>query len=215
MVAKLKVKFILKDHQINLFRIFHKEYTQEFYRLNIGSGKKENEDEKTTRYINGMRYEIQEEINMMSVSKVEDSYQEALKEEDKLSRKQSQRNRGGNSSRGKGTNREKFQKPKHEAGKQHNHPEKGGSSKEGKHGGRISFSRGRGRAKGGEVRCYTYGKPGHKSWECPERKKEGGGETHIVEAHKNVEEKAIEGGKNLMMRKVIIKLEKEVEEPVQ
>jgi hypothetical protein len=44
-----------------------KEYTEEFYRLNIRDGQKENEDEKTTRYINGLRYEIQEEINMMSI----------------------------------------------------------------------------------------------------------------------------------------------------
>jgi hypothetical protein len=76
---------------------------------------------------------------MIYVSKFEDAYQAALKAEEKLVRKQSQRNRGRNSSRGKGTNREKFQKPKHEAGKQHSHPEKGGSSKEGQHGGRIFF----------------------------------------------------------------------------
>jgi hypothetical protein len=37
-----------------------------------------------------MRYEIQEEINMMFVSKVEDAYQAALKAEEKLARKQSQ-----------------------------------------------------------------------------------------------------------------------------
>jgi hypothetical protein len=85
-----------------------KEYTEEFYRLNIRVGQKENEDEKTTRYINGLRYDIQEEIIMMSVSKVEDAYQEALKDEEKLARKQIQRSRGGNSSRGKGTNREKL-----------------------------------------------------------------------------------------------------------
>jgi hypothetical protein len=99
MVAKLKEKFILKDYQINMFRRLQnlrqkilsvKEYTEEFYRLNIRVGQKENEDEKTTRYINGLRYEIQEEINMMSVSKVEDAYQVALKDEDKLARKQSQ-----------------------------------------------------------------------------------------------------------------------------
>jgi hypothetical protein len=85
-----------------------KEYTEEFYRLNIRARQKENEDEKTTRYINGMRYEIQEDINMMSISKVEDAYQESLKVEEKLARKQSQQNRGGNSRRSKGTNREKF-----------------------------------------------------------------------------------------------------------
>jgi hypothetical protein len=57
-----------------------KEYNEEFYRLNIRVGQKENEDEKTTRYINGLRYEIQEDINMIYVSKVEDSYQATLKD---------------------------------------------------------------------------------------------------------------------------------------
>jgi hypothetical protein len=32
-----------------------KEYNEEFYRLNIRDGQKENDDEKTTRYINGLR----------------------------------------------------------------------------------------------------------------------------------------------------------------
>jgi hypothetical protein len=73
-----------------------KEYTKEFYILNITAGQKENDDEKPARYINGLRYEIQEEISMMSISKVEDDFQEALKAEEKLARKQSQRNRGGN-----------------------------------------------------------------------------------------------------------------------
>ena len=97
MVAKLKAKFIPRDYQINLYRrlqnlkqrgLLVKEYTEEFYRMNIKAGQKENEYEKTTRYINGMRYEIQEELNMMLVSKVEDSYQVALKAKEKLARKQ-------------------------------------------------------------------------------------------------------------------------------
>jgi hypothetical protein len=37
-----------------------------------------------------MRYEIQEEISMMYVSKFEDFYQAALKAKEKLARKQSQ-----------------------------------------------------------------------------------------------------------------------------
>jgi uncharacterized FlaG/YvyC family protein len=41
-------------------------------------------------YINGLRYEIQDEINMMLVRIVEDAYQFALKEEEKLARKQNQ-----------------------------------------------------------------------------------------------------------------------------
>jgi hypothetical protein len=67
---------------------------------------------------------------MMYVSRVEDSYQAALNAEEKLARRQIQRSRGGNSSRGKGTRREKFQKSKPEDEKQHSHHEKGGSSKE-------------------------------------------------------------------------------------
>jgi hypothetical protein len=194
-----------------------KEYTKEFYRLNIRVGHKENEDEKTNRYINGLRYEIQEDISMMSVSKVKDSYQASLKDEEKLAKKQSQQSRGRNSSRGKGTSREKFQKSKPEAERQHSNHEKGGSSTEGQYGGRSSFSMGRGRriARGGIVKCYTYGKEGHKYWECLDRKREGGGESQITEALKHVEEEEIEGGKNLMMRKVLLKPKKDVGEPVQ
>jgi hypothetical protein len=52
-------------------------------------------------------------------------------------------------------------------------------------------------------------------FECPKRKNEGGGEAHIAEAHKHVEAEATEGGNNLMMRKILLKIEKEMEEPVQ
>jgi hypothetical protein len=64
------------------------------------------------------------------------------------------------------------------------------------------------------VKCYNCGKEGYKSWECPDRKREGG-EAHIVEAQKNVEAEATKGGRNLMMRKILLKLEKEPEELVQ
>jgi hypothetical protein len=45
---------------------------------------------------------------MVTVRTVEDAYQVALKEEEKLARKQSQKNRGKNPTRGKGTTRENF-----------------------------------------------------------------------------------------------------------
>jgi hypothetical protein len=35
-----------------------KEYTKEFYKLNIMAGKRERDEEKVSRYINGLRYEI-------------------------------------------------------------------------------------------------------------------------------------------------------------
>jgi hypothetical protein len=39
------------------------------------------------------------------------------------------------------------------------------------------------RGRGGVITCFTCGKNGHKSYECPEKKKEVG-ETHIAEAHR-------------------------------
>jgi uncharacterized protein YjbK len=64
-----------------------KEYIEEFYRLNIKTGQRERDEEKVTRYINGLRYEIQDKINMMSVRTMEDAYQFTLKVEEKLARK--------------------------------------------------------------------------------------------------------------------------------
>jgi hypothetical protein len=55
------------------------EYTEDYYRLNIRSGQRETDEEKVARYINGLRYEIQDELNMMSVRTMEDYYLFALK----------------------------------------------------------------------------------------------------------------------------------------
>ena len=60
------------------------EYTEEFYRLNIRTGQRDRDEEKVAIYINGMRYEIQDELNMMSVKTMEDAYQFTLKVEEKL-----------------------------------------------------------------------------------------------------------------------------------
>jgi hypothetical protein len=55
MVAKLKEKFIPKDYQISLFRRMQnlrqrgltvKEYTEEFYKLNIRVGQRERDKER-------------------------------------------------------------------------------------------------------------------------------------------------------------------------
>jgi hypothetical protein len=96
MIENMNAKFIPKDYQISLFRrmkslrqkmMTMKEYTEEFYRLNIKAGHHESNDEKVARYINGLRYEIQDEISMATIRMVEDAYQLALKDEEKLSRK--------------------------------------------------------------------------------------------------------------------------------
>jgi hypothetical protein len=106
----MKAKFIPKDYQINLFRRMHnlrqkgmivKEYTKEFYRLNIRAGHHENDDEKFSIYMNGLRYEIQDEMSMVTIKNVEDAYHIASKAEVKLVQKQGQRGRGRSHSRGK------------------------------------------------------------------------------------------------------------------
>jgi hypothetical protein len=100
MVAKMKAKFIPRDYQITLFRRMQnlrqklmsvKEYTEEFYKINTRAGHRENDDEKVARYMNGMQYDIQDKMSMMTLQNVEYSYQMAIKDEEKLSRKQGQR----------------------------------------------------------------------------------------------------------------------------
>ena len=61
-----------------------KEYNEEFYRLNIRAGHRESDDEKVARYMNGLRYEIQDEMSTETIQMVEDAYQMALKVEEKL-----------------------------------------------------------------------------------------------------------------------------------
>jgi hypothetical protein len=140
MIAKMKAKFIPRDYQITLFRRMQnlrqklmtvKEYTEEFYRLNIRAGHRESDDEKVARYMNGLRYDIQDEMSMVTIRTVEDAYQMALKAEEKLSRKQSQRGRGRSQPRGKSVAQDKFQKPKEEWKKPQTRTERGGTSQRG------------------------------------------------------------------------------------
>jgi hypothetical protein len=76
MITKMKEKFIPRDYQITLFRRMQnlreklmtvKEYTEEFYRLNIRAGHQESDDDKVSRYLNGLRYDIQDEMSMVTI----------------------------------------------------------------------------------------------------------------------------------------------------
>jgi uncharacterized protein YjbK len=107
-----------------------KEYTEEFYKLNIRTGQREKDEEKVSKYINGPRYEIQDEISMMSVRTVEDAYQFALKE-----RRSWPENKANEAdveaqppNKDKGVTHDKAHKSKDEAEKPHSHSERGGSS---------------------------------------------------------------------------------------
>ena len=78
-----------------------KEYIEKFYKINIKEGHRESDDEKVAIYMNGIQYDIEDEMSMMTLQTVEDAYQMALKAEEKLSRKQGQRGRGRSQARGK------------------------------------------------------------------------------------------------------------------
>jgi hypothetical protein len=76
MVAKMKAKFIPRDYQIIMFQrmqnlrqklMLVKEYTEEFYRINIREGHRESDDEKVSGYMNGLQYNIQDEMSMMTI----------------------------------------------------------------------------------------------------------------------------------------------------
>eukprot|EP00253_Pinus_taeda_P007187 PITA_07187 len=110
MEAKLKEKFLPKDYQIMLYRQVQnlkqrgmtvREFTEEFYKLNLRAGYVEDTSEKTTRFVNGLRGEILDEIGILSPQILDEAYQFALKAEEKINRKQNTR-RGGGSGRGKG-----------------------------------------------------------------------------------------------------------------
>jgi hypothetical protein len=84
MVAKLRGKFLPQDYQLSLFRQMQnlrqrlmsvREYTKEFYKVNIRAGYVEDTAEKISRYMNGLRMDIQDEISMLTPRKVEEAYQ--------------------------------------------------------------------------------------------------------------------------------------------
>jgi hypothetical protein len=132
---------------------------------------------------------------MMTIRMVEYAYQMALKVEEKLSRKQGQRGRGRSQPRGKSVAQDRNQKPKEDWKKPLPQIERGGSSQKEKYAGQrgkyadqrgeyadnniFPRTRGRGRGRGEVIKCFTCGKVRHKSYECPDKKKEEG-EAHIT-----------------------------------
>ena len=103
MVNKVKNKFLPIDYQVSLLRKMQnlkqkdmtmKEYTKEFYRLDLRSGHVDDDVEKIARCINGLRSGIQDEISFVKLESVEEAYQYALKAKEILTKKHEQRQRG-------------------------------------------------------------------------------------------------------------------------
>ena len=52
--------------------------------MSIRVGHAEDDMEKVARYINGLRYDVQEEISLLSLKTTEEAYQTSLKVEEKM-----------------------------------------------------------------------------------------------------------------------------------
>lgn len=64
-----------------------REYSEEFYKVNLRVGYMEDTSEKTTRYVNGLRLEILDEISILSLKNIQEAYQSAMKEEEKITKR--------------------------------------------------------------------------------------------------------------------------------
>eukprot|EP00253_Pinus_taeda_P022301 PITA_22301 len=228
MEAKLKEKFLPKDYHIMLYRQVQnlkqrgmtvREFTEEFYKLNLRAGYVDDTSEKTARYVNGLRGEILDEIGILSPQTLEEAYQFALKAEEKINRKQNSR-RGGGSGRGKGKvygrGRGTASNEEGSSSKSTGIAERDNSNREGR-----PAQRGRGFGRGrGTVQCYRCHKLGHKSYDCPEGEPAGGRGTYIAQPEDAEEtpqeaENTPEIGEALVMNKVLLKPAKEAAEPDQ
>ena len=67
---------------------------EEFNRVLIRIGHVEADKEKVSRYINGLRPSIQEELSLVQIMSIEEAYQFALKVEKKLNKKYDNKNIG-------------------------------------------------------------------------------------------------------------------------
>lgn len=71
--------------------------------MSIWTRHEEDEKEMVSRYLNGLRYNIQDELSLATPRMVEECYKLAVKFEEKIKRRQEQQGRGrGNNFRGRG-----------------------------------------------------------------------------------------------------------------
>ena len=64
-----------------------REFTKEFYKVNIRLGQIEDTPEKVARYVNSLTFDIQDKLSLLSLRSIKEAYQVALKAEEKLVRK--------------------------------------------------------------------------------------------------------------------------------
>ena len=72
-----------------------KEYTEEFYKINLRVGYIEDTIKKVARYLNGLKYDIQDELSLVNATGIDEAYQYALRAKERIQRRQSTRGRFG------------------------------------------------------------------------------------------------------------------------
>ena len=72
-----------------------REYIEEFYKINLRAGYIEDTTEKVARYLNGFRYDIQDEVNLVNPTGIDEAYQYALRAKERIHRRHSTRGRFG------------------------------------------------------------------------------------------------------------------------
>lgn len=111
MLKRLNVKFMPADYQQRLFKEYQnlrqKElsisaFTEEFLKLQIRTGLQKDDEHAAARYVNGLRYQLQDELALLKVNSVDEAYQLALKAEEKLNRRGKAAFQRGSSSLNKG-----------------------------------------------------------------------------------------------------------------
>ncbi|XP_059066667.1 uncharacterized protein LOC131857900 [Cryptomeria japonica] len=177
MVAKLKGNFLPKDYEIQLNKRLQglrqkeqdiKAYTDEFLKLNIRSGREEDEVVKVTRYLGGLRFNIQDDLVVANPSNVKECYQLALKVEENMKRRQDKaiRGRGNRNGRGRGTFSSHKPNNEEEGDVNKGKVQSFSNFRGGFGGNRGIFGRGFNQFSG---RCYNCNEYGHPSFKCPEK----------------------------------------------
>ena len=55
-----------------------REYTEEFYKINLREGYIEDTTKKVARYLNGLRYDIQDGLSLVNPMGIDEAYQYVL-----------------------------------------------------------------------------------------------------------------------------------------
>ena len=182
-------------------------YTEQFQKLCTRSHVAEDENLKVVRYLSGLKWNIQEEMTLLSPTTVHQCYQLVIKIEE------NQRGHRGDY-QGRGTkprNQGESKAPEHwsETTTRGGHGRGRGSQ------GRSNKGRGSGRSNSyfASIKCYSCGQLGHPTYRCPKKASSSNNEKRIGYAQEDtssfkspeINHIELEMGENLMFRRVLVR----------